>query len=84
MATEADRPVSQGSAAPSCCTASTTPLGRCSKPPSLGVDTRVGLEDTLYLPDGSPARGNAPLVRVARGLLHRHGTGGPRGGGTPG
>lgn len=24
-----------------------------------GLDTRVGLEDTLYLPDGSPARNNA-------------------------
>ncbi|WP_372504803.1 hypothetical protein [Streptomyces lavenduligriseus] len=44
----------------------------------------MGLEDTLYLPDGSPAQGNAPLVRVARGLLNRHGAGGPRGGGTPG
>ncbi|MET9450648.1 3-keto-5-aminohexanoate cleavage protein [Streptomyces cinerochromogenes] len=44
---------------------------------SLGVDTRVGLEDTLFLPDGAPARGNAPLVRAARSLLQRHGSGGP-------
>ncbi|GGS14789.1 MULTISPECIES: 3-keto-5-aminohexanoate cleavage protein [Streptomyces] len=51
---------------------------------ALGVDTRVGLEDTLYLPDGSPARGNAPLVRAARGLPRRHGTGGALGAGTPG
>ncbi len=33
-----------------------------------GLDTRVGLEDTLYLPDGSRAPGNAALVRAARGL----------------
>lgn len=29
-------------------------------------DTRIGLEDTLTLPDGSLARDNAQLVRVAR------------------
>lgn len=33
-----------------------------------GLDTRVGLEDTLLLPDGSPARNNADLVAAARGL----------------
>jgi len=33
-----------------------------------GLDTRVGLEDTLYLPDGSRARDNADLVTAARKL----------------
>jgi uncharacterized protein (DUF849 family) len=33
-----------------------------------GLDTRIGLEDTLELPDGSPAPGNAALVRAAVGL----------------
>ncbi len=33
-----------------------------------GLDTRVGLEDTFYLPDGSRARGNADLVTAARQL----------------
>jgi uncharacterized protein (DUF849 family) len=31
-----------------------------------GYDMRIGLEDTLVLPDGSPARDNAQLVAVAR------------------
>src|SRR5262249_24107013 len=31
-----------------------------------GYDVRVGLEDTLSLPDGSPARDNVELVAVAR------------------
>ena len=31
----------------------------------LGLDCRIGLEDTLELPDGSPASSNAQLVRVA-------------------
>lgn len=31
----------------------------------LGLDARIGLEDTLVLPDGSPASGNAALVRAA-------------------
>ncbi|MCP2013307.1 uncharacterized protein (DUF849 family) [Deinococcus sp. HSC-46F16] len=35
----------------------------------LGLDTRVGLEDTLTLPDGTPALDNADLVRVARAVL---------------
>jgi uncharacterized protein (DUF849 family) len=34
-----------------------------------GLDTRVGLEDTLYLPDGSRARNNADLVTAACFLL---------------
>ncbi|HEX7744238.1 MAG TPA: 3-keto-5-aminohexanoate cleavage protein [Micromonosporaceae bacterium] len=33
-----------------------------------GLDTRVGLEDTLVLPDGSPADGNAALVAAAVAL----------------
>jgi uncharacterized protein (DUF849 family) len=33
-----------------------------------GLDTRVGLEDTLYLADGSRARNNADLVTAARNL----------------
>jgi uncharacterized protein (DUF849 family) len=33
-----------------------------------GFDTRVGLEDTCYLPDGSLARSNAELVTAARNL----------------
>ena len=32
---------------------------------ALGLDTRIGLEDTLTLPDGSPAEDNAALVRAA-------------------
>ncbi len=35
---------------------------------ALGLDTRIGLEDTLTLPDGSPAPDNAALVRAALGL----------------
>ncbi|MGN6634958.1 MAG: 3-keto-5-aminohexanoate cleavage protein [Oryzihumus sp.] len=31
-----------------------------------GLDTRVGLEDTLRLPDGTPAPDNAALVAAAR------------------
>ena len=33
-----------------------------------GIGTRIGLEDTLLLPDGAPAAGNAALVRAAREL----------------
>jgi uncharacterized protein (DUF849 family) len=33
-----------------------------------GLDTRIGLEDTLLLPDGSPASGNTALVEAARSL----------------
>ncbi|WP_247638139.1 3-keto-5-aminohexanoate cleavage protein [Microbacterium sufflavum] len=32
----------------------------------LGLDTRIGLEDVLLLPDGTDAPGNAALVRAAR------------------
>jgi uncharacterized protein (DUF849 family) len=34
----------------------------------LGLDARIGLEDTLLLPDGSPAAGNVELVTAARAL----------------
>jgi uncharacterized protein (DUF849 family) len=36
-----------------------------------GVQTRIGLEDTLRLPDGSPAPDNAALVAAAVDLLSR-------------
>ncbi|MFJ4869010.1 3-keto-5-aminohexanoate cleavage protein [Streptomyces sp. NPDC088757] len=39
----------------------------------LGLDTRIGLEDVLTLPDGSTARDNARLVRAAREILAGHG-----------
>jgi uncharacterized protein (DUF849 family) len=32
---------------------------------AMGLDTRIGLEDTLTLPDGTPASSNADLVRAA-------------------
>jgi uncharacterized protein (DUF849 family) len=35
----------------------------------LGVALRIGLEDTLVLPDGSTAPGNAALVRAAVGRM---------------
>ncbi|GAA2278453.1 3-keto-5-aminohexanoate cleavage protein [Nonomuraea roseoviolacea subsp. roseoviolacea] len=35
----------------------------------LGLDTRIGLEDVLELPDGTPAATNAELVRAARAML---------------
>jgi uncharacterized protein (DUF849 family) len=35
----------------------------------LGLDTRIGLEDTLAGPDGSPADGNAVLVGAAAELI---------------
>jgi uncharacterized protein (DUF849 family) len=35
---------------------------------AAGVDTRVGLEDVLVLPDGRPAAGNAQLVAAAVAL----------------
>lgn len=34
-----------------------------------GYDTRVGLEDTLFLPDGTRARDNAELVATARRIV---------------
>jgi uncharacterized protein (DUF849 family) len=33
-----------------------------------GIDTRIGFEDTLLLPDGTPAGSNAALVHAACGL----------------
>ncbi len=38
---------------------------------SRGVQTRIGMEDTLLLPDGSPAPDNAALVSAAVALLSR-------------
>ncbi len=35
----------------------------------LGFASRIGLEDTLTLPDGTPAPGNAALVAAGRALL---------------
>jgi uncharacterized protein (DUF849 family) len=37
------------------------------------LDTRVGLEDTLVLPDGTPAQNNAQLVEAALRIVARHG-----------
>ncbi|HLW46840.1 MAG TPA: 3-keto-5-aminohexanoate cleavage protein [bacterium] len=36
-------------------------------------DIRIGLEDTLYLPDGRRARGNADLVAEAVSMVRGHG-----------
>jgi uncharacterized protein (DUF849 family) len=36
-----------------------------------GVQTRIGMEDTLKLPDGSTAPDNAALVSAAVALLSR-------------
>jgi uncharacterized protein (DUF849 family) len=36
----------------------------------LGLDSRIGLEDTLLLPDGSVAPDNAALVAAAVALAH--------------
>ncbi|WP_459247459.1 3-keto-5-aminohexanoate cleavage protein [Streptomyces youssoufiensis] len=33
---------------------------------SLHLDTRIGLEDVLHLPDGTPAQNNAALIHTAR------------------
>jgi uncharacterized protein (DUF849 family) len=33
-----------------------------------GIDTRIGLEDTLHEPDGTRTSGNAALVRAARAM----------------
>jgi uncharacterized protein (DUF849 family) len=35
----------------------------------LGFATRIGLEDTLVLPDGTEAPDNAALVAAAREIL---------------
>jgi uncharacterized protein (DUF849 family) len=34
-----------------------------------GLDTRIGFEDTLSLPDGSRAESNAQLVAMALGRV---------------
>lgn len=39
-----------------------------------GLDTRIGLEDVLILPDGSATEDNAALVHAARGLLRSTGS----------
>ena len=39
---------------------------------AAGHDVRAGLEDTLVLPDGAAASGNAELVASAVALLQRH------------
>ena len=55
-----------------CCTASTKVVGRCwNTQGSRGVQTRIGMEDTLRLPDGSTASDNAALVSAAVQLLSR-------------
>ena len=47
---------------------------------AAGLPTRIGLEDTLELPDSSPAADNAALVRAAHRLLVSNGrTARPRG-----
>jgi uncharacterized protein (DUF849 family) len=35
----------------------------------LGLSTRIGLEDALHRPDGTPTLGNADLVAAARAML---------------
>jgi uncharacterized protein (DUF849 family) len=37
-----------------------------------GLSTRIGFEDVLELPDGSPAPGNVELVRAARAIMAGH------------
>jgi hypothetical protein len=39
---------------------------------SRGYDVRIGLEDTLVMPDGSPALNNAALVAAAAALVSAH------------
>jgi uncharacterized protein (DUF849 family) len=39
---------------------------------SLGCDVRIGLEDTLWLPDGEIARSNADLILEARRRLEKY------------
>ncbi|MFF2861018.1 3-keto-5-aminohexanoate cleavage protein [Streptomyces rubiginosohelvolus] len=45
---------------------------------SRGLDTRIGLEDVLHLPDGTPAPDNAALVRVARDTIQHSRRAAPR------
>jgi uncharacterized protein (DUF849 family) len=35
----------------------------------LGLDSRIGMEDVLTMPDGTPATGNAELVTAARSII---------------
>ncbi|MFI9152363.1 3-keto-5-aminohexanoate cleavage protein [Streptomyces sp. NPDC053367] len=39
---------------------------------SRRLDTRIGLEDVLHLPDGTPSPDNAALIRAARGIIRRN------------
>lgn len=39
---------------------------------SRGYDVRIGLEDTLLMPDGSPAKDNAALVAAAAAMVTAH------------
>jgi uncharacterized protein (DUF849 family) len=39
----------------------------------LGGNLRTGLEDTFYLPDGSQATGNGPLIEALVGLAREAG-----------
>ncbi len=48
---------------------STWPALRCAG--AWGLATRIGLEDVLTLPDGSPAPDNAALVGAALAILKR-------------
>lgn len=41
---------------------------------SRGMDARIGLEDVLHLPDGTPAPDNAALVCLARETIQRSGS----------
>ncbi|MGW7366039.1 3-keto-5-aminohexanoate cleavage protein [Streptomyces sp. NPDC054841] len=43
----------------------------------LGLDTRIGLEDVLFLPDGRPAASNAELVAAAAKVPERKSAGPP-------
>ena len=47
--------------------ASAWPLVRLAA--ARGWGTRIGLEDVLVMPDGTPARDNAALVRAARAVV---------------
>jgi uncharacterized protein (DUF849 family) len=44
---------------------------------AAGHDVRVGLEDTLVLPDGQPAKDNAELVAAAVGVIDRRSSASP-------
>ncbi|MEW9552387.1 3-keto-5-aminohexanoate cleavage protein [Nonomuraea sp. NPDC050783] len=38
-----------------------------------GLDTRIGWEDVLHLPDGTPATSNAALIRAAHAMIQASG-----------